>query len=71
MRGINAQLLKTSGTDVLSSRKKLRKTLRGGEGGGGGGGTIKYGGESEGTTLIITLSKSTYIRKYRRTYLVG
>ena len=26
------QLLKTSGTDVLSSRKKLRKNLRGGGG---------------------------------------
>ena len=33
--------------------------------------TIEYGGESEGTTLIIALTKSTYIRKYRRTYLVG
>ena len=32
---MNEQLLKTSGTDVLSSRKKLRKTLS--EGGGGGG----------------------------------
>ena len=31
--GMNEQLLKTSGTDVLSSRKKLRKTLS--EGGGG------------------------------------
>ena len=31
--GMNEQLLKTSGTDVLSSRKKLRKTLW--EGGGG------------------------------------
>ena len=28
------QLLKTSGADVLSSRKKLQKTLRGGGGGG-------------------------------------
>ena len=28
-RGMNEQLLKTSGADVLSSRKKLRKTLRG------------------------------------------
>ena len=26
---MNEQLLKTSGADVLSSRKKLRKTLRG------------------------------------------
>ena len=35
---MNEQLLKTSGTDVLSSRKKLRKTLwEGGWGGGGGG----------------------------------
>ena len=33
-RGMNEQLLKTSGTDVLSSRKKLRKTLWGGAGGG-------------------------------------
>ena len=32
--GMNEQLLKTSGTDVLSSRKKLRKTLW--EGGGEG-----------------------------------
>ena len=30
-RGMNKQLLKTSVTDVLSSRKKLRKTLRGGD----------------------------------------
>ena len=30
-------VLKTSGTDVLSSRKKLRKALWGGGGGGGGG----------------------------------
>ena len=27
---MNEQLLKTSGTDVLSSRKKLKKTLEGG-----------------------------------------
>ena len=27
---MNEQLLKTSGADVLSSRRKLRKTLRGG-----------------------------------------
>ena len=33
---MNEQLLKTLGTDVLSSRKKLRKTLW--ERGGGGGG---------------------------------
>ena len=32
-RGMNEQLLKTSGTDVLSSGKKLRKTLWGGGGG--------------------------------------
>ena len=30
---MNKQQLKTSDTDVLSSRKKLRKTLRGEEGG--------------------------------------
>ena len=30
--GMNEQLLKTSGADVLSPRKKLRKTLRGGGG---------------------------------------
>ena len=30
---MNEQLLKTSSTDVLSSRKKLRKTLVGGGGG--------------------------------------
>ena len=36
---MNEQLLKTSGTDVLSSSKKLRKTLwERGEGGGGEGG---------------------------------
>ena len=35
---MNEQLLKTSSTDVLSSRKKLRKTLVGAGGGGGGGG---------------------------------
>ena len=29
--GINEQLLKTSGFDVLSSRKKLQKTLEGGQ----------------------------------------
>ena len=29
-RGMNEQLLKTSGADVLSSRRKLRKTLWGG-----------------------------------------
>ena len=28
-QGMNEQLLKTSGADVLSSRKKLRKTLGG------------------------------------------
>ena len=33
---MNEQLLKTSGADVLSSRKKLRKTSLGGGGGGGG-----------------------------------
>ena len=33
---MNEQLLKASGTDVLSSRKKLRKTLRLIGGGGGG-----------------------------------
>ena len=32
-RGMNEQLLKTSGADVLSSRKKLRKTLWEGRGG--------------------------------------
>ena len=32
---MNEQLLKASGTDVLSSRKKLRKTLRLIGGGGG------------------------------------
>ena len=31
-QGMNEQLLKTSGADVLSSRKNLRKTLRGGGG---------------------------------------
>ena len=30
--GMNEQLLKTSGADVSSPRKKLRKTLRGGGG---------------------------------------
>ena len=34
MRGINEQLLKTSGVDVLPSTKKLKKH----QGGGGGGG---------------------------------
>ena len=34
---MNEQLLKTSSTDVSSSRKKLRKTLVGAGGGGGGG----------------------------------
>ena len=33
---MNEQLLKTSSTDVSSSRKKLRKTLVGAGGGGGG-----------------------------------
>ena len=33
VRGMNEQLLKTPGADVLSSRKKLRKTLWGGGGG--------------------------------------
>ena len=32
---MNEQLLKTSSTDVLSSRKKVRKTLVGAGGGGG------------------------------------
>ena len=31
-QGMKEQLLKPSGADVLSSRKKLRKTLRGGGG---------------------------------------
>ena len=39
-KGMNQQLLKTSGADVLSSRKKLRKTLWGVWGGGGGGVSI-------------------------------
>ena len=33
-RGINEQLLKTSGADVLSSRKKLKKASDEGRGGG-------------------------------------
>ena len=33
-RGMNEQLLKTSGTDVLSSRKKTQKNLMGGGGAG-------------------------------------
>ena len=37
MRGINEQLLKTSGVDVLPSTKKLKKH----HGGGGGGGGLK------------------------------
>ena len=36
MRGINEQLLKTSGVDVLPSTKKLKKHH-----GGGGGGDVK------------------------------
>ena len=33
---MNKQLLKTSGADVLSSRKKTQNNLMGGGGGGGG-----------------------------------
>ena len=38
MLGINEQLLKTSGVDVLPSTKKLKKHHGGWRGGGGGGG---------------------------------
>ena len=40
MRGINKQLMKTAGADVLSSRKNFKKTWGGGGGGGAGDGGI-------------------------------
>ena len=49
MRGINEQLQKTSAADVLSSRKKSRKTL-------GGGNNDVQGLRQEGETRVWLLS---------------
>ena len=56
--GINEQLLKTSGFDVLSSRKKLQKTL------GGGGGRIPRCKLQPGKKAVSTECPS--LRTYRR-----
>ena len=52
------QLLKTSGTDVLSSRKKLRKTLRGG---GGDGIQIAQPLKNKTVRAEVDLTNKTYI----------
>ena len=57
--GINEQLLKTSGFDVLSPRKKLQKTL-----GGGGGGRIPRCKLQPGKKAVSTERPS--LRTYRR-----
>ena len=53
------QLLKTSGTDVLSPRKKLRKTLRGG--GGGVGIQIAQPLKNKTVRAEVDLTNKTYI----------
>ena len=56
------QLLKTSGTDVLSSRKKLRKTLRGvGVGGGAVGIQIAQPLINKTVRAEVDLTNKTYI----------
>ena len=55
------QLLKTSGTDVLSSRKKLRKTLRGGGGGWGVGIQIAQPLKNKTVRAEVDLTNKTYI----------
>ena len=55
------QLLKTSGTDVLSSRKKLRKTLRGVGGGGAVGIQIAQPLINKTVRAEVDLTNKTYI----------
>ena len=52
MRGINEQLLKTSGVDVLPSTKKLKKHQ-----GGGGGWRFKTGRFGSATVQIKFLTQ--------------
>ena len=58
------QLLKTSGTDVLSSRKKLRKNLRGG--GGGVGIQIAQPLKNKTVRAEVDLTNKTYIENNTR-----
>ena len=59
------QLLKTSGTDVLSSRKKLRKNLPGG-GGRGVGIQIAQPLKNKTVRAEVDLTNKTYIENNTR-----
>ena len=67
---MNEQLLKTSGADVLSSRKKVRKTSWGG-GGGGGGGVIHPAQEQWVVTWVFLLNSDKDFSLHDQSLLIS